>query len=75
MSFDEEPDHIPTKEEYESAMLVSDALAIIRQAAIDGRLSVDSIIDFTDELMGFVLQQVNSRPDMIDLNPDPLGNG
>ncbi|MBF0438288.1 MAG: hypothetical protein HQL93_04115 [Magnetococcales bacterium] len=66
MSFDEEPDHVPTKEEFESAMLISDALAVIRQAAMDGRIDGKSLVEFGQELIAF---SVSNRPDYPFPNP------
>lgn len=49
--------------------LVSDAMAVIRQAAIDGRMEVSLMLEFADELKGFALQQSVFRPETVDLDP------
>lgn len=38
-------------------MLVSDAMAVIRQAAMDGRMNASILLGFSNELKGFALQQ------------------
>lgn len=63
----------------ETDMTISEAMEVLRRAAIDGRMDVQVIWDFADEMMAVAIQQPGFRPgtndpDPLDANPDLCSN-